>query len=45
VEAWDSATGKELWSLKGHADPVYDVAFSPNGQRLASASGDKTVKP
>ena len=44
VKIWDSATGKELFSLKGHAGPVRSVAFSPDGQRLASASADQTVK-
>ena len=31
-------------TLKGHADTVTAVAFSPEGQRLASASLDRTVK-
>jgi WD40 repeat protein len=31
-------------TLKGHAGAVCGVAFSPDGQRLASASGDQTVK-
>ncbi len=44
VKIWDSATGKELFSLKGHANEVFSVAFSPDGQRLASGSWDKTVK-
>ena len=44
VKIWDSATGKELFALKGHADPVTSVAFSPDGQRLASGSRDQTVK-
>ena len=29
--------------LKGHTDEVKSVAWSPSGERLASASGDKTV--
>jgi WD40 repeat protein len=34
-----------LWhTLKGHSKDVADVAISPNGQTIASASKDKTVK-
>src|SRR5262249_25738767 len=30
--------------LRDHTDAVYAVAFSPDGTRLASAAGDRTVK-
>lgn len=33
-----------LHSLEGHNDSVVDVASSPNGQRLVSASWDKTIR-
>ena len=33
-----------LWTLKGHTAEILSVAFSPDGQRLASASWDRTVK-
>jgi WD40 repeat protein len=34
----------EPLSLKGHTKEVYSVCWSPDGKRLASASGDGTVK-
>ena len=37
-------THPPLWTLQGHTKGVADVAFSPDGQRLASASADHTVK-
>src|SRR5208337_2830583 len=41
---WDAETGVELTALLGHGGPVYSVAFSPDGSRLATASGDATAK-
>ncbi len=41
LKIWDITTGKELLSLKGHTDAVTSVAFSPDGQRLASGGGDR----
>ena len=40
---WDVDSRKPLARLEGHKDAVYGVAFSPDGKRLASASGDHTV--
>ena len=31
-------------TLEGHSEAVLSVAFSPNGQKLASGSGDTTVR-
>src|SRR5262245_43324776 len=39
VKLWDVATAKEKASLKGHAGPVFSVAFSPDGTLLASGCG------
>ena len=36
--------GEEPITLKGHTAGVTSVAFNPDGKRLASASGDQTVK-
>lgn len=44
VKIWDAATGRELRTLKGHTNGVIHVEFSPDGQRLASASLDATAK-
>ena len=44
MKIWDSVTGKELFALKGHTNGVASVAFSRDGQRLASGSGDGMVK-
>lgn len=44
VRLWDIATGAELQRFTGHADAVWDVAFTQDGTRLASASADGTVR-
>ncbi|PIL28801.1 transporter [Ganoderma sinense ZZ0214-1] len=44
VRIWDVATGTALAILQGHAGPVVDVAFSPDGASLLSVSSDSSVK-
>jgi WD40 repeat protein len=39
VRLFDSATGKPVATLSGHADYVRSIAFSPDGKMLAAAGG------
>ena len=40
----DAATGAKKQTLQGHTTAVMRVAWHPDGDRLASASGDRSVK-
>jgi WD40 repeat protein len=40
VRVWEVASGKERIVLRGHRGRIVYVAFSPDGQRLASSSQD-----
>jgi WD40 repeat protein len=39
VRVWDVESGRELVRFKGHAQPLWTGAFTPDGRRLA-AGGD-----
>src|SRR5205823_6371788 len=41
---WQRQTHQELKTLRGHSGRVYAVAFSPDGQRIVTGSGDQTAK-
>jgi WD40 repeat protein len=49
VRLWNASTGKEVMSLPrqrdlpGHTNYVMSVAFSPDGERLASASWQEVI--
>jgi WD40 repeat protein len=44
IGLWKKPSGKQLRQLKGHTNNVNSVAFSPDGQTLASGSVDETVR-
>jgi WD40 repeat protein len=45
VKLWEVASGKLVRSLDSlHTDTVFGVRFSPDGQKLATASADKFLK-
>ena len=54
VQVWDAVDGSHVFTYKGHSDwtrtvletvvSVNAVAWSPDGKRIASSSGDNTVQ-
>ena len=43
VHVWDISTGWVKFTLEGHSDRITSVAFSPDGNTVASGSADDTV--
>jgi WD40 repeat protein len=41
---WDARNYERLFTLKGHTEAVWRVAFSPDGKRVATASHDSLIK-
>jgi WD40 repeat protein len=44
ISIFSADTGGEIRALRGHTGEVYDLAFSPNGRHLVSASLDGTAR-
>jgi WD40 repeat protein len=48
VRVWDTKApepeSRPIATLNGHVSPTFSVAFSPDGQRIASGSLDETVR-
>ena len=43
VRLWDAFTGECITTLTNHIDPVWTVAYSPNGLTFITASRDGTI--
>jgi hypothetical protein len=44
IKLWDTATGREVCTLRGHTAGLHVVAFSPDGHRLVSGGIDTTAR-
>lgn len=44
IRLWEAHNGREIRSFCGHQSWVRSLAFSPNGETLASGSDDKTIR-
>jgi len=40
----DASTGQELFTFRGHAGNLRHARFSPDGQQIASAAADRTIR-
>ncbi len=43
VKLWDIETGEIIRTLEGHSEGISDIAWSQDGEYIASASDDKTI--
>jgi WD40 repeat protein len=44
LRLWDAANGKLIRQLEGHQGYIVSLAFSPDGKKLASLEGNKTIR-
>jgi len=41
---WGANTGKLVAALEGHTEAIHSATFSPDGQRIATASADDSAR-
>lgn len=44
IKLWDALTGQIIHTFEGHSEGISDIAWASDGEYLASASDDKTIK-
>ena len=44
LRLWDVSTGEILWQANADEDATFAVAFSPDGERVASGGDEHTIK-
>src|SRR5262249_17443932 len=44
VRVFDLATGRPIFTLRGHTSEVWAVTFTPDGRRIATSGLDRTIK-
>ena len=44
AKLWEVSTGKLIKTLEGHSIGLWTLAFSPDGETLATGSADDTAK-
>jgi eukaryotic-like serine/threonine-protein kinase len=44
IRFWNIETGREMFSLEAHEEPVLNLVLAPDGQTLASSGGDGMIR-
>ena len=44
IKLWDTATGRDVFTVRGHTAGVVSLVFSPDGNRLVSGGIDHTAR-